>query len=114
MPPLSLLEYAQAVLCRALPCYPLKYLCEIIGIRIPNRPADVLDIHRGHGQHPLGFHHPVLCKVGCEILIKTLLKQLAEISLRIVHMPRQVLHGYVVHVIGLYIMAYDFRHLGHI
>ena len=79
MPPLSLLEYAQAVLCRALPCYPLKYLCEIIGIRIPNRPADVLDIHRGHGQHPLGFHHPVLCQVGCEILIKTLLKQLAEI-----------------------------------
>ena len=50
MPPLSLLEYAQAVLCRALPCYPLKYLCAIIGIRIPNRPADVLDIHRGHGQ----------------------------------------------------------------
>ena len=44
--------------------------------------------------------------------MEALFEQLAEIGLRIIHHPGHVLHGYVKHVILMYILVDDFCHSG--
>ena len=77
---------------------PLEYPGEIIGIGIAAGGADVLDIDPGIFHHVLCLPDPVFVEVGGKVHMETLLEQLAEVSIGIVHGVGHILHGQLFHI----------------